>query len=50
MPRSRGRGIINHDLFLSNPQLRKVIRGALDGHPVICALGWPATTFVSSIM
>jgi esterase/lipase superfamily enzyme len=29
----QGAGIINHDLFLSNPQLRKVIRGALDGHP-----------------
>jgi esterase/lipase superfamily enzyme len=29
----QGSGIINHDLFLSNPQLRKVIRGALDGHP-----------------
>jgi esterase/lipase superfamily enzyme len=29
----QGWGIINHDLFLSNPQLRKVIRGALDGHP-----------------
>jgi esterase/lipase superfamily enzyme len=28
----QGSGIINHDLFLSNPQLRKVIRGALDGH------------------
>jgi hypothetical protein len=29
----QGWGIINHDLFLSNAQLRKVIRGALDGHP-----------------
>ncbi len=28
-----GWGIINHDLFLSNAQIRKVIRGAVDGHP-----------------
>jgi esterase/lipase superfamily enzyme len=29
----QGWGIINHDLFLSNAQIRKVIRGAVDGHP-----------------
>ena len=29
----QGWGIINHDLFLSNAQLRKVIRNAVDGHP-----------------
>jgi hypothetical protein len=28
-----GRGIINHDLFLSNVQIRKVIRDAVDGQP-----------------
>jgi esterase/lipase superfamily enzyme len=29
----QGWGIINHDLFLSNAQIRKVIRNAVDGHP-----------------
>jgi esterase/lipase superfamily enzyme len=29
----QGWGITNHDLFLSNAQIRKVIRGAVDGHP-----------------
>jgi esterase/lipase superfamily enzyme len=29
----QGWGIVNHDLFLSNAQIRKVIRGAVDGHP-----------------
>jgi len=29
----QGWGIINHDLFLSNAQIRKVIRAAVDGHP-----------------
>jgi esterase/lipase superfamily enzyme len=28
-----GWGIINHDLFLSNDHIRKVIRSAVDGHP-----------------
>jgi len=28
-----GWGIINHDLFLSNVQIRKVIREAVDGQP-----------------
>jgi esterase/lipase superfamily enzyme len=28
-----GWGIINHDLFLSNVQIRKVIRDAVDGQP-----------------
>jgi esterase/lipase superfamily enzyme len=30
----QGWGIINHDLFLSNIQIRKVIRAAIDGRPV----------------
>jgi esterase/lipase superfamily enzyme len=30
----QGWGIINHDLFLSNAQIRKVIRAAIDGRPV----------------
>jgi esterase/lipase superfamily enzyme len=30
----QGWGIINHDLFLSNAQIRKVIRDAVDGHPM----------------
>ena len=29
----QGWGIINHDLFLSNAQIRQVIRGAIDGRP-----------------
>jgi hypothetical protein len=29
----QGWGIINHDLFLSNAQIREVIRRALDGQP-----------------
>jgi esterase/lipase superfamily enzyme len=29
----QGWGIINHDLFLSNAQIRKVIRNSVDGHP-----------------
>jgi esterase/lipase superfamily enzyme len=29
-----GWGIINHDLFLSNAQVRQVIRRAVDGHPL----------------
>jgi esterase/lipase superfamily enzyme len=29
----QGWGIINHDLFLSNAQIRQVIRDAVDGHP-----------------
>jgi esterase/lipase superfamily enzyme len=29
----QGWGIINHDLFLSNAQVRKVIRNAIDGNP-----------------
>jgi esterase/lipase superfamily enzyme len=29
----QGWGIINHDLFLSNAQIRQVIREAIDGHP-----------------
>jgi esterase/lipase superfamily enzyme len=29
----QGWGIINHDLFLSNTQVRKVIRNAIDGNP-----------------
>jgi esterase/lipase superfamily enzyme len=29
----QGWGIINHDLFLSNAQIRQVIRSAIDGHP-----------------
>jgi esterase/lipase superfamily enzyme len=33
----QGWGIINHDLFLSDAQLRKVIRGALEGHPAFGA-------------
>jgi hypothetical protein len=28
-----GWGIINHDLFLSNAQIREVIRRAIDGQP-----------------
>jgi esterase/lipase superfamily enzyme len=35
----QGWGIINHDLFLSNAQIRQVIREAIDGHP---RLGTPA--------
>ena len=30
----QGWGIINHDLFLSNAQIREVIRRAIDGRPV----------------
>jgi esterase/lipase superfamily enzyme len=30
----QGWGIINHDLFLSNAQIRQVIRNAIDGHPM----------------
>src|SRR5262249_61520204 len=30
---AEGWGIINHDLFLSNAQVRKVIRRAVDGLP-----------------
>ena len=30
---AQGWGIINHDLFLSNAQIRKVIRNSVDGHP-----------------
>jgi esterase/lipase superfamily enzyme len=30
---TQGGGIINHDLFLSNAQIRQVIRNAIDGHP-----------------
>jgi len=30
---AQGWGIINHDLFLSNAQIRKVIRNSIDGHP-----------------
>jgi esterase/lipase superfamily enzyme len=33
----QGWGIINHDLFLSNAQIRQVIRRAIDGHPGIGA-------------
>jgi hypothetical protein len=33
MPRKQGWGFINHDLFLSNAQIRQVIRSAVDGHP-----------------
>ena len=29
----QGWGIINHDLFLSNAQIRQIIRGAIDGRP-----------------
>ena len=29
----QGWGIINHDLFLSNAQIRQVIRSAIDGRP-----------------
>ncbi|MGA7486591.1 MAG: alpha/beta hydrolase [Xanthobacteraceae bacterium] len=29
----QGWGIINHDLFLSNAQIREIIRGAIDGRP-----------------
>ena len=29
----QGWGIINHDLFLSNAEVRQVIRRAIDGHP-----------------
>jgi esterase/lipase superfamily enzyme len=29
----RGWGVINHDLFLSNAQIQRVIRHAIDGHP-----------------
>jgi hypothetical protein len=29
-----GLGIINHDLFLSNAKVRKVIRRAIDGRPI----------------
>jgi hypothetical protein len=29
-----GWGFINHDLFLSNAQIRQVIRRAVDGRPV----------------
>jgi len=29
----RGWGVINHDLFLSNAQIQRVIRRAIDGHP-----------------
>ena len=29
----QGWGIINHDLFLSNSQIRQVIRDAVNGHP-----------------
>ena len=29
-----GWGIINHDLFLSNVQIRQVIRRAIDGRPI----------------
>jgi esterase/lipase superfamily enzyme len=39
----QGWGIINHDLFLSNAQLRNVIRGALD-EPAGAPLNvWAAT-------
>jgi esterase/lipase superfamily enzyme len=30
----QGWGIINHDLFLSNSQIRQVIRRAIDGRPL----------------
>ena len=30
----QGWGIINHDLFLSNAQIRQVIRRAVDGRPI----------------
>jgi esterase/lipase superfamily enzyme len=30
---AQGWGIINHDLFLSNAKIRKVIRNSVDGHP-----------------
>ena len=33
----QGWGIINHDLFLSNAQIRQVIRRAIDGQRT---LGW----------
>jgi esterase/lipase superfamily enzyme len=29
----KGWGVINHDLFLSNAQIQRVIRHAIDGHP-----------------
>ena len=29
----RGWGVINHDLFLSNAQIQRVVRNAIDGHP-----------------
>jgi esterase/lipase superfamily enzyme len=37
----QGWGIINHDLFLSNAQIRQVIREAIDGHP---RLGTPGAS------
>jgi esterase/lipase superfamily enzyme len=33
----QGWGIINHDLFLSNAQIRQVIRRAIDGYPRVAA-------------
>jgi hypothetical protein len=30
----QGWGIINHDLFLSNEQVRQVIRRAIEGRPL----------------
>jgi esterase/lipase superfamily enzyme len=30
----QGWGLINHDLFLSNAQIRQVVRAAIDGRPI----------------